>query len=133
MARLKESVARVEQERDALQKSLIEVRAELAQSNEARAEMAGQLAVLRPMQGSTTGVAAPTTAPTTPRGAEEAAPSGNASPRASRAEITFCRECVLDSDRGRIEAPGMMSGVKPTSVAVEPGNAVPIGTFARRE
>ena len=79
MARLKESVARVEQERDALQKSLIEVRAELAQSNEARAEMAGQLAVLRPMQGSTTGVAAPTTAPTTPRGAEEAAPSGNAS------------------------------------------------------
>lgn len=70
MARLKESVARVEQERDALQKSLIEVRAELAKSNEARAEMAGQLAVLRPMQGSAAATAPPTAAPTTPRGVE---------------------------------------------------------------
>jgi TPR repeat protein len=51
IARLHETVTRVEHERDALQKSLAAAREELSKANEARAELVGKLAAMQPTGG----------------------------------------------------------------------------------
>jgi hypothetical protein len=48
IGRLRETVTRVEHERDALQKSLAAVREELSKANEARAELVGKMAMMQP-------------------------------------------------------------------------------------
>ena len=48
IGRLRETITRVELERDALQKSLDAARAQLSTANEARAELVGKLAMIRP-------------------------------------------------------------------------------------
>jgi hypothetical protein len=82
IGRLRETVTRVELERDALQQSLADVRAELATANEARAELVGKLAVLRPAGGggAPSSVAAPPGSapgrPGSPQGADGGGPPG---------------------------------------------------------
>lgn len=63
IGRLRETVTRVELERDALQKSLAEVREELSKANEARAELVGKLAMLRPSEPGAASVAVPPKSP----------------------------------------------------------------------
>ena len=93
--RLRDATTRIEKEKDEVQKALDSARQELAKANEVRAELAGQLAVLRPQPGAPSAVQPPPGSP-----ARETQPSEQGTPQRSPSTTTAAAGASAESSGG---------------------------------